>query len=199
MNSSGLLKIELLEYWHAGGGRGGGSVLDAVVHRDSLGLPVVPGRHLKGLLRDAAERAEAWGWQGCSGLAECLFGSRTENLAAGALPVSGCLRIGDARLPADLAAWLGSEAGEPLRPRLFHSLYALAVEHGTGTAKDRSLRGYEVVIPLQLEAGISVVPGTTPPQDWQATLERLLPLVDAVGAHRSRGLGRAVLTMEANR
>jgi CRISPR/Cas system CMR subunit Cmr4 (Cas7 group RAMP superfamily) len=42
------LKIDLRGYWHPGSGRGGGVVMDAMAHRDSTGLPVLPGRHLKG-------------------------------------------------------------------------------------------------------------------------------------------------------
>jgi len=196
MNTGTLLRIELLDFWHAGAGRGGGSVLDAVVHRDSRGLPVVPGRHLKGLLRDAAERAEAWGWAGCEGLADTLFGNCTETLKEGVMPASACLRVGDARLPDELAVWLGSKAGAELLPRLFRNLYVSAVEHERGTALNRSLRGYEVVVPLRLEAVLSIVPGKTLPDGWWQALERLLPLIDAVGAHRSRGLGRASLTLE---
>ena len=196
MSMNNILRIDLRGYWHAGGGRGGGAVVDAVVHRDSRGLPVVPGKHLKGLLRDAVERAEAWGWAGYEQLSDSLFGSRTEAIAQGEIPRAGGLRVGDGRLPAAVSDWLGSEAGKKLQPGLFRHLYTSAVEHKSGTALDQSLRGMEVTVPLQLEAHISVVCGNNLPADWVEMIQRILPLIDAVGAYRTRGLGRAVLTLE---
>lgn len=193
---SHTLTIDLRSDWHAGGGRGQGAVLDAVVHRDASGLPVLPGRHLKGLLREALERAADWGWEGYTGLAAQLFGKRSEEMPAGTVPRPGSLRLGDGRLPGDLALWLGSEAGQGHLPKLYRGLYSTAVDHATGSARDRSLRGIEVCVPLTLHAPISLVPGQTPPADWAARLQRVLPLIDAVGAHRSRGLGRALLSLE---
>jgi len=187
------LTIDLKSYWHAGGGRDAGSVYDAVVQRDPDGLPVLPGRHLKGLLRDAFARAESWGWEHFEGLADTLFGHKPENSAA---PSRGCLRISDGMLPEAQRRWLASKEGEKLRPALYAGLYATAVKHETGTALDNSLRGIEVAIPVKLQAAIEPVPGQTPPDDWAERIREILPLIDAVGAHRSRGLGRAELTLE---
>lgn len=189
------IKIDLRGYWHPGGGRGQGMVLDATCHRDADGLPVLPGRHLKGLLRDALERAQAWDWDQHDGLAAHLFGDRPED-TSDRTPNPGCLRVGDARLPEDIANHLTTKDGQALRTGLFRSLYATAVSHHTGTAEDRSLRGIEVVVPVPLFADISPIPGQEPPIDWEARLKAVLPLIDSVGAHRNRGLGRAVLTLE---
>ena len=195
--TTATLHIDLRHYWHAGGGRGAGAVLDAVVHRDPNGLPVLPGRHLKGLLRDACLRAEAWRWEGFApGTAERLFGRPADERQPSE---PGALRVTDATLPGDVAAWLASESGRGSLPHLFRSLYATAIEHESGTARDRSLRGIEVTVPLTLTARIETVPGRTPPEGWPHLLDAVLPLIDAVGAHRSRGLGRAVLHIEEAR
>lgn len=193
--STHRIHIDLRGYWHPGGGRGQGLVLDATCHRDADGLPVLPGRHLKGLLRDALERAEAWNWAGYQGLASALFGDRPKGDDA-RTPRPGSLRVGDARLPNEIAAHLAGDEGKELRSGLFRPLYATAVEHATGTAKEKSLRGIEVVVPLELDAALSAIPGREPPSDWPERLRAVLPLIDAVGAHRNRGLGRAVLTLE---
>ncbi|RMG29611.1 MAG: hypothetical protein D6721_05670 [Gammaproteobacteria bacterium] len=200
MNAA-CLEIELLGYWHAGGGRGAGAVLDAVVHRDPNGLPVLPGRHLKGLLRDALARAEAWDWPGVpTGSTETLFGAPAregkgkEHPPAPSSP--GCLRVSDATLPDELAHWLAGSGGKGSLPHLFRSLYATAIDHETGTARDRSLRGIEVVVPLTLFSRITPVPDREPPPDWQDRIRAVLPLIDAVGAHRTRGLGRAILRLK---
>ncbi len=188
------LNIDLKSYWHAGGGRDAGSVYDAIVQRDPDALPVLPGRHLKGLLRDAAARAEAWGWNHFEGLADTLFGRR--NPADAIAPERGCLRISDARLPEARRRWLASENGRKLTPALYSGLYNTAVRHDTGAARDHSLRGIEVTIPVTLRASIEPIPGQTPPDGWADRIREILPLIDAVGAHRSRGLGRAEITLE---
>lgn len=199
--SAKTLTIQLQSYWHAGGGRGGGSVVDAVVHRDLTGLPDLPGRHIKGLLRDALERADAYGWSGFKGLAQHLFGDRPEEAGRRAKePQPGCLRVTDARLPDDLVVWLGRDdksGGKHLVPHLFRNLHATAVEHDTGTAKDKSLRATEVVVPLTLYSRVEPIPSREPPPvGWADRLSGVLPLIEAVGAHRRRGLGRAILSLE---
>ncbi|WP_421621538.1 RAMP superfamily CRISPR-associated protein [Alkalilimnicola ehrlichii] len=188
------LRIDLRSYWHSGGGTSGGATADALVQRDAHGLPVVPGRHLKGLLREAVAAAGDWGWSGYTGLAEHLFGERS--VEGERVPAPGCLRVGDARLRSDLADWLAeTEEGRALRPGFYRTLHATAIDHRSGTALDRSLRGVEVTVPLQLVARVTPVSDRVPAA-WMTRLGEVLPLIRAVGAQRSRGLGRAVLTLE---
>jgi CRISPR/Cas system CMR subunit Cmr4 (Cas7 group RAMP superfamily) len=110
--SAYTLHIRLQTYWHAGTGRGLGAAVDAAAYRDADGLPALPGRHIKGLLRDALEQAQAWGWAGHADgvLLHRLFGQRTEGLSAGEIPASGLLRVSDARMPEALCAWLALDA-----------------------------------------------------------------------------------------
>lgn len=192
------LIVDIRSYWHPGGGRGRGMVLDAAAHRASDGLPALPGRHLKGLLREALEMAQHWQWPGYEGLSARLFGARSGDPGAeGGVPAPGCLRVSDARLPSALADYLRGPPGSGLVPGLFRALYATAVEHESGSARDKSLRGIEVIVPMQVVARIEPIPGReAPPGDWPQRLGKVLPLVPAVGAHRSRGLGRAVLSLE---
>lgn len=191
------LTIDFRSFWHCGGGRGGGAVVDAVVHRDAAGLPVVPGRHLKGLLREAFACAEAWGWEGfqAGGTAQ-LFGTRTEQEGGDSEP--GLIRVADAVLPEVTRRYLSeSENGRKLVPALFRSLHSTAIESGTSSALRHSLRGIEVVVPLQLQAAVSPVKALPEEEsNCFAQLEKALPLIRAVGAYRNRGLGRARLTLE---
>lgn len=192
------LKVAIVSYWHPGTGRSGGAVTDAMAYRGGDGLPRLPGRHLKGLLREALERAEDWSWSGFEGLASRLFGDRTEADDRGTqFPWPGCLRVGDATLSAEVAAWLGHADQAATRSSLFRTVHATAIDHFTGTAAEKSLRGIEVVVPLDLTAPISVIErADSPPSDWAERLAEVLPLIVAVGAHRSRGLGRATLSWE---
>lgn len=193
------LHIRLQNYWHCGTGRGLGAAIDAAAWRDGDDLPAVPGRHLKGLLRDALEQARDWGWSGHAdgSLLRTLFGERTEEDRAGVPPGSGLIRVSDARLPQALCDWLRHEDRRSQRAALFCVLQSTAVNERTGSAEDRSLRGIEVVVPLDLQAHIEPLPGAQPPADWAERLREVLPLVPAIGGHRTRGLGRALLTLES--
>lgn len=183
------LIIEFLDYWHAGGGRGAGTHLDAIVEQDSNGLPYVPGRQIKGILREAMEALEAW--KHVKGrTTDGIFGCKAEGKQ---LSEPGAIGFGDATLPKQEADWLATDDASLARVAIYHDVFATAIEADTGTAKGMSLRGIEVVIPLTLEARISVLPGRTPPAEWQGQLEQAFSLVRAIGAHRSRGLGRAKL------
>ena len=48
-------KIEFTSFWHTGSGLSSGTESDIVVIKDKNGLPYIPGKTLKGLLREAAE------------------------------------------------------------------------------------------------------------------------------------------------
>jgi len=188
-----ILKVDILSYWHPGTGRGSAFHLDAVTHEGSDGLVRLPGRTLKGLLRDALFRAESWGWsQVPKGSTSALFGT-----IAGTERESnpGLLRVSDALLPEEVRAYLSTDPeGRKLIPGLYREHFSTRIEPGTGVALGRSLRGMRVVVPLELFAQVREVPGMAPVADWRERLGAVLPLVNAVGAHRTRGFGRAALT-----
>lgn len=193
------LTIDIQSYWHPGTGRGQGSHVDAVAHRDTHGLPVLPGRTIKGLLRDAVTRWEAFSEETEQpSLAEQLFGPDAD--AGEKWP--GLLRVSDAVLPPDVRYYLKKSAEENegennLVPGLYQTLHATAIEQKTGTAVDKSLRGIEVVIPLTLYATLDEVPNAAcQVADWAERIQPALSLIQAVGAHRTRGLGRAVVVLD---
>jgi len=190
MNAATLL-IDIQSYWHPGTGRGSGFHLDAVTHAGPDGLPRLPGRTLKGLLRDAVYRAEQWGWKEIpAGTTEALFGPLGR---AGQPTRPGLLRVSDATLPDEVAAHLAIDAGKPLISGLYREHFGTAIDLATGVAAGRSLRGMEVVIPLTLTAPIGEIAGVLAVPDWRNRLAAVFPLVAAVGAHRARGFGRAHL------
>lgn len=189
--TAAVLHIDIQSYWHPGTGRGSGYHLDAITYTGADSLPRLPGRSLKGLLRDAMHRAEQWGWSTAPrGTTEALFGPRGDGIATR----PGLLRIADATLPSEVAAYLASDDGAALVPGLYREHFSTAIDAASSVAKQRSLRGMQVVVPLALEATISEVPGVAPLAHWQDRLAACFCLVTAVGAHRSRGFGRARLT-----
>ncbi len=187
-----ILELEMLDYWHCGSGKGSGDYLDALAERDSLGLPFVPGRLLKGVLRDAMMRCEAFG-HAAPGTAEALFGARWNGHGADpsdTRPTPGALRVADARLPEALRAWLRVPGNAIYRQALSRELFAAAVDETTGTTRGSRPRGMEAIVPLVLEAELRPIEGLPVPAGWRESLAAALPLVGAVGAYRTRGLGR---------
>lgn len=196
-----LLTVELLDTWHVGSGKAEGRHLDAVVERDAFGLPHVPGRMLKGLLRDAARAMEAWGhWP--AGTMERLFGSDSQREDGATHP--GRVAVSNAELPPVERQWLSQEAARAQRQALFVERFETAIDKDSGIAASGSLRGIERVIPLQLQCNVTLLapqprqgqtlegrPGQNA-ADW-ALLTELLPLVRAIGADKTRGEGRAQL------
>lgn len=190
MNAA-MLVIDIQSYWHPGTGRGSGFHLDAVTHTGADGLPRLPGRTLKGLLRDAVYRAEQWGWPTApSGSTEALFGPLGRD---GQPTRPGLLRVSDATLPDEVTAYLTADTGKPLVPGLYREHFSTAIDVATGVAASRSLRGMQVVVPLTLEAVVTEIPGVAAVPDWRTRIAAVFPLVTAVGAQRTRGFGRAHL------
>ena len=112
---SATLVLDFQTYWHCGTGRGGGVAIDAGVARDQHLLPMVPGRTIKGVLRDAVRQYEALGHaQQTTGWTEALFGSWGFEPAgaANATPtpryatIPGRLQISSAFMDHDIRNWL---------------------------------------------------------------------------------------------
>ncbi len=183
-----LLTVSIHDYWHCGSGRGEGSRLDAQVDRDANGLPYVPGRTLKGLFREALRTLEALNALP-ENTANRLLGHAASDKQTRHDSNPGLLAISDARLPAELSNWLAGREGQKHLPSLFNVHYSTAIDPLTGAAQDKSLRGMEVAIPLDLECTVSG------PEEvaWVESLAATFPLIRAVGGHRQRGYGRCTL------
>lgn len=206
------LNVDLHYYWHAGSGSSSGTHLDALCERDGAGLPFLAGRHLKGLLRHALQRAEQWHWLSESLLPQgpmddwesLLFGTRSQT-AQRFQTFPGLLVIDDAVLPVTERAWF--ECNPADKPLIFEELYSTAI-NAKGCASAQSLRGMEVALPMALEASVTCELTALDKEhrqqqravietvDISSLIARILPLIDAVGAHRSRGLGEASLRLQ---
>lgn len=199
------IQFKIHSYWRAGTGRGSGALLDELVHKDFYGLPCLPGRTVKGLLRDVVCRAEIWN-QIPAGSTCCWFGSDAREPGEQEIRLEtepGALGVSDAKLDDTLRNYLislltdknRSSKGKELCQGFFHQIYATAIEHETGSAKDKSLRGMEVTIPLTLTATLYELHPSELKNNWQADLKKCLPLIRAVGTSRSRGLGRVTVEL----
>jgi CRISPR/Cas system CSM-associated protein Csm3 (group 7 of RAMP superfamily) len=149
---------------------------------DAEGLPFIPGRTLRGLLREAVTQVdEAIG--ASAGNADRFFGTRKNAEGTDATPGDGCVRVGDALLPQAIADLCVTAAD---RRDLVATIRRTALEPGTRSAKRGSLREMEVAIAgLQLAATIDC-----PSKDDLELLAFASGLVRSFGHSRSRGLGR---------
>jgi len=102
----GTLVLDLVSYWHAGTGRGDGPSVDAVVARTKEGLPYLPGRTVKGLVREAVRLAQRAGL-----LAEVARQLKTaeEEQIADTLSDTDAPAAEDRRVAQWVTDWFGSD------------------------------------------------------------------------------------------
>lgn len=216
MTQDYTLKIELFGPWRSGTGRGRGAHVDAEALRDSLGLPMLPGKQLKGLIRHALETGAALGGGWGFALADqlCGFGDASSLDARGREGVTreddgqrnvsrfettqGALAISSARLAPHLRAYFAallSHEGTKTRAHreasaLFYAQRQTKIDE-RGLVEPGTLRTIEVCVPLTLYAHVQGALSAEQRRD----LEQSLKLIRAVGSNTTRGLGRAQLTL----
>jgi CRISPR/Cas system CSM-associated protein Csm3 (group 7 of RAMP superfamily) len=180
------LKIEFFSEWHCGSGLASGSDLDLLVIKDRKGFPYVPGRTLKGLLRDAAVemsslRSTEPAWQR---FVEKCFGRKSDSEAGEQASSPGCLHFSNAELSESIRKAI--EEIEKARPsaRLYRKRAGTAIDEN-GQAKEHTLRRMETTVPMTLHGRISGCPVVYAP-----CLRDCLCWVKRLGVLRHRGLGR---------
>ena len=66
-------QIEFFSQWHCGSGLSAGADIDLLVIKDKEGMPFIPGKTLKGLIREAVENLVLYKGQ-TKGSVEQVFG-----------------------------------------------------------------------------------------------------------------------------
>jgi hypothetical protein len=205
--------MDILTPWICGSGKGSGKLHDAVGVRDEAGLPYVPGRHLKGLLRDAVERMPELtvGGDAAGGeeLATFLFGPRAsaDIRESAADYFFGLLQISSASLSTmDRASLLGLSDADRERA-LFVTAQSTAIDCETGTARDKTLRSSQLAVPMPVYAIIGSDPSPFADRElhpfekalvageWKTVIRDACALVRSIGANRQRGAGRVVVSI----
>jgi len=166
-------RIKFLEFWHIGSGMGAGAVADAVVLKDERGLPYVPGKTIKGLVREFADHE----------------GNR--EFMDGCLGKEGKI---DEVLPtyfSNAELMDGEEiARKKLQSYLFENISFTAIDE-KGLAKDGSLRTIEFVVPMELEGYVECE------ERYADDLKRYLSSIKRMGLARNRGFGRCHVKVES--
>jgi CRISPR/Cas system CSM-associated protein Csm3 (group 7 of RAMP superfamily) len=197
------LTFTILSYWHAGSGSGEGANMDAVVVKTPSGLPYLPGKTVKGLLREAVQTAEDCGqyeeaaYDGFRDLLKKLAGKQQVSITTylfGTIPQTsnryeteeGSLTFSSATLGFEMESWALEEENLNKLPGLYAQIASTSLDD-KGQADDNSLRRIEVSVPLSLSAEL-----TGPDEDdfWIRALQTAAPLMRGLGSHRNRGLGR---------
>lgn len=191
------ISLEFHSFWHAGTGRGDGADVDARSNTSVGGLPLFPGKTLKGILREAVEllrhagvtlqnqpltSADIISWFGTPLSESNRF-----------ITEPGQLRFTSAVLGAnqtEASQWENWAVRKPQEQLLLFRRFSSTQIDQEGCAKDASLRSIQVAVPMTLFAHIE---GPDTSIRWKDALTQAFPLVRTIGAHRSRGLGRVTL------
>ena len=121
--------ITFLSDWHAGSGLSSGAEADAVVIKDSNNLPYLPGKTIKGLVKDALL-----------------------DLGINSEVIDAKLFFSNATLEKQTAL----EVTEEMSHHLYRNIASTTIDEN-GIAKSGSLRTMEVCIPIELEGCVDGV------------------------------------------
>lgn len=184
MNGSLRLTFDILSYWRCGTGSSSGSEIDATCARDTAELPYIPGRQVRGLLRDAVRRLDELDPDGPQMESDLFDGPADQAIGKS----GGLLEVESAHMAdPDRSLFAGDAAA---RAELFTALSSTRIDE-RGVAAERTLRREEVAIPMRLEASVTALPGAS--LNWRETLIEAAALIEGVGAKRTRGLGRVIV------
>ena len=173
-------KIKFFSNWHCGSGLSAGADVDLLVIKDKNGLPFVPGKTIKGLVREAMlDIKEFEGYEGKQINIDKLLGKKNEK--DDEEMQSGELFFYNATIPESIAEEIiGADAAS----YLYTAISSTAIEED-GVAKDHSLRRMEVTIPCELEG---IIHGVR--EENEKDIEKALKYIKRLGQNRNRGLGR---------
>lgn len=165
--------IEFYSQWHCGSGLSAGADVDALVVKDKDDMPYVPGKTIKGLVREAVENLMQFTGADKSGLIKQAFGKGGKT--------TGCAHFGNAKLDEkERNAIVSANAAQ----FLYNKVTTTAISD-EGTAQEHSLRSIETVVPCTLYGEITGVP-----EELTDDIVRSFGLIKRIGHKRTRGLGR---------
>lgn len=171
--------IEFFTYWHCGSGLSRGADADSLVVKDSNGLPFVPGKTVKGLLREATE--------------DYIFLSEEKDKETmfvelfGETGVRSETHFGNATLDEQERKWI---VGQNAQKHLYGTIASTAIDD-EGIAVKHSLRSMEVSVPCILHGEI-----VNAPEGADVLLNNSVGMIKNLGANRNHGLGRCIIKLE---
>ncbi len=181
-------QIEFSTYWHTGSGLSGGVDANLAVIKDEHELPFIPGRTMKGLLREAAEMLNELNTDLVSkDFIATVFGIGEDQSTNGEYRAGQCF-FSNAMLSKYLTDHLQSH---PEKGKMLFTTIASTAINEKGIAKNQTLRQLEVTIPLSLYATIESFPDD---QEMVKQLNYCFQWIKKMGTNRTRGLGRCAFS-----
>lgn len=182
-------KIDFKDIWHIGSGLSGGADVDALVLKDHNGFPTIPGKTLKGLLREGAEVLAELKDSGIEQQwVDKNFGVRETSIRKTdeEAEQAGCLFFTNAYVSKGLQQNLSRDE----RGYLYDKVASTRIKPDTGIADKGSLRKSEVTLPIPLFAQIHGID-----KNDIERLEMCMKMVKRLGVSRNRGLGLCQLEL----
>lgn len=171
-------QIQFHDFWHAGSGLSGGVLVDSEVIKTENGLPYIPGKTIKGLVRDAATILKSTG----TGIIADDFITKV----FGEKISSSFCHFSNAYLSDNIQTHLEKNEKENKKDLLYQSISSTAIDEN-GQAKNSSLRAIQVTIPLVLYGEIY---DFSDDKEMKESLNYCFQYIKRMGQKRHRGLGR---------
>lgn len=172
-----IYTIQFFSDWHSGSGLSAGADVDETVMKDKNNLPFIPGRTIKGLLRDSLTDLVEFGSVTHEQLSG-IFGSE-ENL------FSGECFFSNASLSNEIQQTLLDNKNKAYIPFLYRKITSTAIDTESGIAQSGSLRKIEVTIPLSVYGEIYFKDNET-----KDLLLTGMKMIKRLGCSRNKGFGR---------
>ena len=185
------LTVQFTSHWQVSSGLGDGSWADSMLVRSHDALLYIPGRAIKGALREAAQKLSLCGREDLKQAVELFFGSASQ--AAGAT-ADGLITVSSCYLPEDLRQMLLAFDDGVDRENAVRDLTVRRIMTSLDNrrqVKTGSLRTIEVGIPgVNFEGEISYeIPEGYTKQWCDDYFACVCAAVKSIGGDRARGMG----------
>jgi CRISPR/Cas system CSM-associated protein Csm3 (group 7 of RAMP superfamily) len=175
-------QITFFSPWHCGSGLSAGADVDALVIKDRQNFPYVPGKTIKGLIREAAEDYVNFCHLNQRDLIIKSFGysadaSKDEKIHS----IQGTMFFTNAVLSEQEQQIIKNQKAQNY---LYGSISSTSIDD-SGVAEKHSLRKIQTTVPCKLYGQILDVP-----DEFEDTLCQSFGLIKRLGVNRNRGLGR---------
>ena len=188
-------KINFLSDWHCGSGLSAGMDTDYLVIKDQDGFPYIPGKTIKGLVREAVEEMAKLSGNNEDNAINKAFGffDKDDEIKA----KKGACFFTNAELPLKLRETIKQENVQAF---FFRTISSTKID-ASGVANEHSLRKMQVTIPCELEGEILFVLEELEGENILVLEDKIingLSFIKRLGQNRNRGLGRCIITVEPN-
>lgn len=195
------IEIDFLSDWHIGSGLGKGSYADLTPVKDEYGLPYIPGKTLKGLLRESAEFIINMNNKYATNLINETFGLANSNEENGDVNSTiGVFKFFNAELTEqDKLAIMDVDFDKQISAQeKIKSLYKrytfTKINEKTGVVENKTLRNIEFVIPIQLQSTICIFNETNP--QHLELIEKSCLFIRSLGLLRNKGFGKCSIKIK---